>query len=148
MHSAVYSVPKMRNASLFLQTRARLQRLGDLKFFSGWVETIDYTAVRIRLKPSKATVARGEEFSVEVSGKEHTAVFMGKADEVYGAIIELRVAKGIALLPKKENARVSVFGVQGRLLFEEAEYECSLVDISERGLGVVVSSELEPGAKV
>lgn len=148
MHSATYSVPKMRDANLFLQTRARLQRLGDMKFFSGWVESMENTEVRIRLKGSKAIVSRGDQFSVEVAGKEQTAIFIGEVAEVTGAVIVLSLPRGVAFLPKKENARISMYGFRGRVLFEGAEYPFTLIDISENGIGFMVSGELERGANV
>jgi hypothetical protein len=146
--AASQGVPKMKDANLFIQTRARLQRLGDMKFFTGWVEAINHAQVSIRLKPSKATVVRGDKFSVEVAGKEQTAVFIGEVGEVSGVVIELTLTRGMALLPKKENARVSMFGVRGRVLFEGSEFAITLVDISENGLGVISSSNLERGTIV
>ena len=148
MSVATHGVPKMRDANLFIQTRARLQRISDMKFFTGWVEAINHSQVRIRLKASKTTVARGDRFSVEVAGKEQTAVFIGDVGEVVGSMIDLALPRGIALLPKKENARVSMFGVRGRLLFEGSEYSVTMVDISDNGLGVLTPSNLERGIVV
>jgi hypothetical protein len=138
----------MRDANLYLQTRARLQRLSDMKFFSGWVESMENTEVRIRLKPSKAVVGRGDQFSVEVAGKTQTAVFIGEVSEVNSSVVVLDLPRGVAFLPKKENARVSMFGYRGRLIFEGCEYQFTLVDVSENGLGLVVSGEIERGATI
>lgn len=148
MSVATQGVPKMRNANLFIQTRARLQRIGDMKFFTGWVEAINHTQVRIRLRASKATVARGDKFSVEIAGKEQAATFIGEVEEVAGSLIDLSLPKGMALLPKKENARVIMFGVRGRILFEGSEYSATLVDISDNGLGLLTKSNLERGTVV
>ena len=148
MSVATQGVPKMKDANMFIQTRARLQRIGDMKFFTGWVEAINHSHVRIRLKPAKVPVARGDKFSVEVAGKEQTAVFVGEVTDVLGCIIGLALPRGTTLLPKKENARVSMFGVQGRILFEGAEYPVTLVDISDNGLGVLASTNLERGTIV
>jgi hypothetical protein len=146
--AASQGVPKMKDANLFIQTRARLQRIGDMKFFTGWVEAINHAQVRIRLKSTKAVVLRGEKFSVEVAGKEQTAAFIGEVDEVAGNVIELMLPRGMALLPKKENARVSMFGIRGRVMFEGSEYAVTLVDVSESGLGVLSTANLERGTVV
>jgi len=138
----------MRDANMFIQTRARLQRISDMKFFTGWVEAINHTQVRIRLRASKATVSRGDRFSVEIAGKEQAAAFIGEVDGVAGSVIELALPKGMALLPKKENARVSMFGVRGRILFEGSEYDVTLVDISDNGLGLLTKSNLERGTVI
>ena len=53
-----------------------------------------------------------------------------------------------ALMPKKENARVSMFGFRGRILFEGAEFAFTLVDISENGMGIICASNLERGTNV
>ncbi len=148
MHSATYSVPKLRDANLFVQTRARLQRLSDMKFFSGWVESMQNTSVQIRLKPSKAVIEPGDQFSVEVAGKEKTAIFVGKVSEITGAIIHLELPKGVEYTPKKENARVSMYGYRGRVLFEGNEYPFTLVDISEDGLGLFIPTALDRGSIV
>src|SRR5579862_2940338 len=134
--------PTMTNADLFIQTRARLQRLGDMKFFTGWVESINHSQVRIRLKSAKPNVARGDTFSIEVAGKERTAACVGEVAEVSGSVIEIAVPQGVTLLPKKENARFFISGTLGRILLEGAEYGISLVDISEHGLGVLAESNL------
>ncbi|HLK13825.1 MAG TPA: PilZ domain-containing protein [Fimbriimonadaceae bacterium] len=146
--AATQGVPKMKDANLFIQTRARLQRLGDMKFFTGWVEAINHAQVRIRIKGTKAVIARGDRFSVEVAGKEQTAAFIGEVTEIAGPAIELILPRGLALLPKKENARVSMFGVKGRILFEGSEYAVTVMDISESGIGVVSNSNLERGTNV
>ncbi|MHB8637301.1 MAG: PilZ domain-containing protein [Fimbriimonadaceae bacterium] len=148
MSVANRGIPTMTDASLFLQTRARLQRLADMKFFAGWVESINLAQVRIRLKASKMTVASGDSFSVEIAGKEQTAAFIGEVVGVLGSVITLALPRGLALMPKKENARVSVVGVLGRVRFEGAEYAVTIVDISENGLGVLANSTLERGAIV
>jgi hypothetical protein len=148
MSVATQGVPKMKDANLFIQTRARLQRLGDMKFFTGWVEAINHSQVRIRLKPAKTLVARGDKFSVEVAGKEQTAAFIGEVSDVVGSVIELVLPRGMAFLPKKENARVSMFGVRGKIHFEGTEYPITLVDMSENGLGVLAASNLERGTIV
>lgn len=148
MSVAAQGVPKMKDANLFIQTRARLQRIGDMKFFAGWVEAINHAQVRIRLKNNSVPVVRGERFSVEVAGKEQTAAFIGEVTDVAGAVIEFTLPRGMALLPKKETARISMFGVQGRVMFEGSEYSVTLVDISENGLGILTSSALERGAVV
>lgn len=148
MSVASHGVPKMKDANLFIQTRARLQRIGDMKFFSGWVEAINHVQVRIRLKNSNVPVNRGERFSVEIAGKEQTAAFIGEVTDVAGLVIELLLPRGMALMPKKESARVSMFGVQGRIMCEGSEYAITLVDMSENGLGVLCSSQLERGVQI
>jgi hypothetical protein len=148
MSVATHGVPKMKDANLFIQTRARLQRISDMKFFTGWVEAINHAEVRIRLKASHVVAARGDRFSVEVSGKEQTAAFIGEVTEVVGSVIALTLPRGMVLQPKKENARVSMFGIRGRVMFEGSEYSITLVDISEDGMGLLSSANLERGTVI
>jgi hypothetical protein len=138
----------MTNAQLFIQTRARLQRLSDMKFFTGWVESISPEQVRIRLKSPKASVSRGDNFSVEVAGKEKTAAFVGMVSDVAGSVVVLALPQGMTLLPKKESARFFIFGTLGRILLDGEEHAITLVDISENGLGVLADSNLERGTIV
>ena len=148
MSVATHGVPRMKDANLFIQTRARLQRLSDMKFFTGWVEAMNHMEVRIRVKASKATIARGDRFSVEIAGKEQLAVFIGEVGDISGSVIDLALPRGMTLTPKKENARVSMFGVRGRILFEGSEYAVTLIDVSENGLGVLSTHNLERGIVV
>ena len=58
----------------FLNKRVRLQRLSDLKFFSGWCTQLKGQACAIVINPSKSPYAVGDEFSAEIYGAEKRAV--------------------------------------------------------------------------
>ena len=143
-----HSAPSTRDANLYIQRRARLQRIGDMKPFNGWVEEIRERQVRIRLGPSKQMLSPGDKLSVEVAGKEHTAVFIGEVVLAAEWIVELAITEGVDLQPKKESPRVNMFGERCKLYFEDAEIIAISVDISERGLGLVMTCELQPGTSM
>lgn len=148
MYAADQSVAKMRDAHLFIQTRARLQRLSDMKFFSGWIQEISHVETVVRFKKPAAPIERGDEFSVEVAGKEQTAVLIASVKDIQGDIARLDVKRGPALLPKKEAARVSMFGYPGKVQFEGSEFMFTLVDVSESGLGVMMAADVPKDSEI
>lgn len=137
----------MRDAHLFIGTRARLQRLSDMKFYSGWVQEISHIEAVLRLKASTVPVLVGDEFSIEVSGKENTAVLIAGAVGVQGAVVRLQVIRGPALLPAKESARLSLIGYPGKMRCEGADVSFTLADHSEKGLGILVCGDVPRDAE-
>lgn len=145
MSLADHTAPSTKDANPYVQRRALLHRIGDMKPFNGWVEEIRERQVRIRLGASKQELSLGDKLSVEVAGKEHTAMFVGEVVLASDWIVELAITEGVDLLPKNESPRINMFGERCKIYLDGAEITAISVDISACGLGLVLTSELEPG---
>jgi hypothetical protein len=125
-----------------------MERIGDLKPFTGWVEVIAEDHVRIRLGGSQEGLVPGDQLHVEVAGKRHMASFVAEVKLVAGCTIELTLNEPVELLPRKEAPRVNMFGERCRIILDDAEIIAMTVDISEYGLGLLLTIDLEPKTKV
>ncbi|HLK15129.1 MAG TPA: PilZ domain-containing protein [Fimbriimonadaceae bacterium] len=148
MSFANFNAPGSHQHELYIERRARLQRVDDNRPFHGWVEEVRDKHVRVRLGPSFEKLSPGDHVSVEVAGKEHTASFVAEVLLTAEWLLELEICGEVSLLPRKENPRVNMFGERCKVYFGEVEMNAISVDISERGLGLVVTGNIEPGTQV
>jgi hypothetical protein len=131
----------------FLNTRARLQRLKDLKFFAGWVK--DLTSGELHLKLStKSVLETGDHFSIEIHGPTCTAQFRAwlavqSQDEAI-----FMIPDKIAYLTAKENVRVNVDMPASIVLEDGTPLQVIVLDISSEGAGVLSSISVPRGTKL
>lgn len=132
----------------FVNTRARLQRLQDMKIFHGWVEVLNLLEARILLRGYKSTIQIGDRFSVEVAGKDATAEFRGEAVSFQSQMVQLALFQQATLRQKVENVRIRMAGQTCIVKWEGNEYGATTVDISAKGLGILLQSRIEAGAEI
>ena len=131
----------------FANTRTRLQRLKDARFFSGWVNDFDDHEVRIRLS-SPGQCEPGDRFLVEIYGSDTVATFQAGVTMAFDNQAYLTVFGPVQYRRSTENARLSVSGIFGTVSFEGAEVEARVADISRSGVGLIVRKALTRKATV
>jgi len=124
------------NVELLKNTRCRLQRHRDLKFFSGWIRTIDPQGMLVELNEDE-TAADGDRFYVEAAVSE--AIVCLTADTVRAdvsnaslAIADCRICSRPGQMPRyqAEGIEVELYGLESRV-------EGSAIDISASGIGLL-----------
>src|SRR5580704_279164 len=146
MYSAHLSVAKVRDVEKFIEARARVQRLSDRKFFNGWLMSLSHSHALLRM--NSECVADHDVFSVEVSGSEHAAFFLGEVSSIGEQRVDLKVTNGVTLMPPTEAARFRKFGFEGRLKVDAKVASFMLTDISDDGMGLLTSFELTAGTLI
>jgi hypothetical protein len=125
----------------FANTRARMQRLKDARFFSGWVKSFDEGEVRIRLS-SPGDSDPGDRFLIELYGEETVAMFQAGITMSFDNQAYLTILGPVQYRRTTENARLAISGVFGTVVAEGEEIEARVADISRTGIGLVVRKSL------
>lgn len=133
--------------SAFSNTRTRMQRVRDAKFFHGWMKDLTNVTARASLK-GNPSVELGDTFLVEVNGKEKTAVFQGQVSGVSGEDIVLTVLGEMNYKGATESARVVVEGVSGVMSFDGLTVDIDVIDVSAHGMGVVAAQTMRKGERI
>lgn len=131
----------------FIGTRARLQRLSDAQFFSGWVR--DFGADELLLQAAgDYDVSSGDKFLAQLSGKGVNALINVQLGTSLGRELRFRVTSPVKVVPSNENVRFVLEGVVGTVLQEGQELAVTVTDVSARGAGIVCEMQFEKGAKL
>ena len=133
--------------SAFANTRTRMQRLRDAKFFHGWMKDLTNVTARASLK-GNPTMELGDTFLVEVNGKEKIAVFKAQVSGISGEDVVLTVLGEMNYKGAIESARIVVEGVSGVIAYDGITVEIDVVDVSSHGMGVVASQTMRKGERV
>ena len=134
----------------FTNVRVRIQRIGDIKAYYGWVEDYQPGYVSVWLAESEE-IRPGQRFYFEIYGMENSVVFEGimegyadarpavnsdpgdKNSEVcYG----FQISGGQQVQPPKEDCRRFVGSLKAAVLHRQDEWDCQLIDISPQGAGM------------
>lgn len=134
-------------SDVFTNTRARFQRVSDARFFSGWVAGSLGNQLSVRLAPG-AELALGDRVFVSLACAQFGATFHA---EVTGATasetlltIEGKPKYGAAT----EDVRYSTASMTGCLAVGSKRHPMEIGDISSKGLGGHVDSEIARGVQV
>lgn len=131
----------------FLNTRARLQRLSDAKFFSGWVGGFMGSHLSMKFQ-SASELVTGDRVFVTICSAQCSSTFQ--------AVVIARSPLETTLLletppkygPVTEDVRYACEAMGGALLQGSKRYEFEIGDISEKGLGGFVDAEIARGTKI
>ncbi len=143
MSVANYQTFLRREAHLFIKARARLQRLSDFKFFAGVVESLNDEEIKVLLQHGQSRVLRGDEFRLEITGKEHAAGFFARVVDTRGSVATLSGFHRFVLGPRKEDVHLQMLGERCRIAFGGTNFEATSVDIAENGIGIMTPATLE-----
>jgi len=130
-----FNVEQLRN------TRCRLQRHGDLKFFSGWIRTINHQQMLVELNEDENAKA-GDRFYVEAAFSE--AIVCLTADTILAdvantslAIADCQVCSRPGQMPRyqAEGIEVDIYGLESKL-------EGTAIDISGTGIGLLTYAQV------
>jgi hypothetical protein len=131
----------------YANTRTRLQRLNDAKFFSGWVTDFDEVEVRIRLNVS-GECEPGDRFLVEIYGTKAVASFQAEIEIAFDNQVHLAITPPVKYRSTTETARMSVSDMYGVIEYDGSEMDARVADISREGMGLVVKSLIPKDAEV
>ncbi len=155
------------SAQDFVGTRARFQRLGDAKLFTGWIEDFFGNKVVISTSTSHA-VQIGDEFRFEGFGNRIAVVFSARLEsvvqldlgkdsivtEVEGTAariieakrvrLELQVSSPVRYSASHENVRMLAPEVFTVLNEGENQVEGFMIDIAKQGIGFVSKKKVKP----
>ncbi len=126
----------------FANMRARLQRLKDAKFFTGWISDFDGHEVRVRLGVA-GECEPGDLFMFEIYGTELDAIFQARVTMAFDNQSNMSVVGGVSYRPATENARICVSGMFGVVGTPDGDIEVRVTDISVNGLGLVIRKPLK-----
>lgn len=132
----------------FLKKRVRLQRLEDLKFFSGWCTYLKGQECSVQLNSEESAIVAGEKFNVEIYGAEKRAVMTAELTGSQASVAHFRIKSSIRLLQSNEESRYLVTDVAGYIYLEGDCVPCKVMDISAHGLGGDVTDEIPRGRLV
>ncbi len=128
-------------------TRCRLQRISDLKFFSGWVRQVTVDRIKVELK-GKPIVATQDRFNVEASIEHATVSFPCDAIDVHGNMLTLDISGEPTLSTPGQEARYQANGITVSVhRGDGTPVQAEAVDISANGLGILTYDEVPRFAK-
>ena len=128
----------------FRNTRARLQRLSDLRFFAGWARDLTPEAVMVLFVGAVLPEA-GDNMHVHLTGNMVAAVFGAKVVLVRGKMAQLNFTEPPRFIASSEDMRV--WAGETRAIARSGPYEFAItvLDISLRGIGVLSTDPWERG---
>lgn len=101
---------------------------------------------RFRLKSLDTHLAIDDLMAVELAGRDHGAVFIGKVKGILGSKVDVEILRGLTPVPKREHARICFEGQSSVIAYEGSQHIARMVDFSEAGIGIRLSTELETGS--
>ena len=128
-------------------TRARMQRLRDAKFFSGWVVSASSDLLEIHIAGSHV-LSGGDRFSVEVNGKAKAMVFECELKSQKSTVVSLSICCGPRPVQATEAPRIKKSGVSARVSHGSKVHETSVIDVSESGVAFSSMAEIPKGTEV
>lgn len=131
----------------FINTRCRLQRLKDAKFFAGWVKDFSQDELHIKLS-TKTALMLGDTFSVEVHGTDRSAIFNAMLKGQESDDLSLSISEQVRFMPSRERARLCVEGISGVFKHNGVDTPFSVSDVSLAGCGLVAPYAIQRGTKL
>lgn len=130
----------------FSNTRVRLQRVRDAKFFNGWVTTSSSKELRITT-PNANDLRYGDVIVAELNGREGAARISGVVSSSTSEVVVVSIGTA-ATGSAPEEARIRVTGITGTLRFDAETFEVFVLDASEKGVGILTQESIPRGSKV
>lgn len=134
-------------ATSFLRTRVRIQRLADAKLFSGWISMIGPYESVIRINGQNNLKPEDSVF-VQAIGDKKTAQFTGKVVSTRGQNATIAFTTAMCCVPANEELRLRTDYILGELDASGFKMEFQVVDVSPTGLGILTKLPLTKGATV
>ena len=131
----------------FINTRCRLQRIKDAKFFAGWVKDFTQSELSVKLS-TKTMLAIGDAFSIEVHGTDRSAIFNARITSQENDDVVLGIHEQVRFMPARERARLCVEGISGVFNHNGVDTPFSVSDVSLAGCGLVAPYAVQRGTKL
>ncbi|MBC8066190.1 MAG: PilZ domain-containing protein [Chlorobia bacterium] len=128
-------------------TRCRLQRLTDLKFFSGWIRSVASKQVEVELKDSIA-VEVGNRFNLEAAVDMANVGLPCILTRAAGASLQLSVVGEPVFSTPGQEARYRAEGISVSISGSDLSVLAQAVDVSASGIGVLVRDQIPRFARV
>jgi hypothetical protein len=131
----------------YKDTRVRLQRIADARFFSGWIVEMSNKDASILLNDLE-TMEVGDIVVGEVSGRENRALFDAQVTKTLQDVTHFDFRRTPRYEPSRENPRTLVRNVSGMLSFQGEDVDVSVLDVSVGGIGFLTYAPLPVGSLV
>jgi len=131
----------------YKDTRVRLQRVADAKFFSGWIVEMTGKDAAVRLNDCE-TMDPGDIIVGEVSGRENRALIDAKVSKIVDDLVHFEFRRTPRYEVARENARTVVRNVTGSLNFQGEVVDVQVLDVSVSGIGFLTYAPLPAGSIV
>lgn len=119
----------------FAGTRARFQRVTDARIYNGW--TVEFTEYFVILNTESAVaIEKGDEFHIEIMGKNHRAICRAVLIETAAQKLTFRVVGAPQTTKAHEGVRLVAKNIGAKLKFEDTEAEADVLDIAPSGVGL------------
>ena len=131
----------------FLNTRTRLQRLSDARFFSGWVAGFADGHLNVTL-PAGCELAAGDRVFVTLNSVHCSATFQATLLPGGDSTRALGLEGVPRFAPPIEDPRYATESMPGTLTLGHRRIEMEIADVSEKGLGGTIDVEVPRGSSV
>lgn len=138
----------MQPPSPFATPRVRLERIRDGWLTWGWLPYLGGESARLRPGSPQEPVALGERFTVQVQGSARVTTFMAEVVGQEAGEVVLRILGEMRCAPPAMPPRSQVHQLQGVLRADGVETSVFLIDASDRGAGLLLSTPVLPGVQV
>lgn len=128
-------------------TRCRLQRLTDLKFFSGWIKSVASKQVEIELKDSIA-VEVGDRFNLEAAVDMANVGLPCMLVRAAGASLHLSVVGDPVFSTPGQEARYRASEITVTISGIGMPIKAQAVDLSASGIGISTKTQIPRFARV
>lgn len=134
----------------FTNVRVRLQRIGELHAYYGWVERFQAGFVSVWL-PESEEIQVGQRYYFEIYGMESSIAFEGLMEGYADSRVSIAKSDGepasevcygfqihgsLQIQPSKEDCRRFVGGLKATVMHRQEEMDVQLIDISPHGAGI------------
>lgn len=131
----------------FLNTRARMQRVSDAKFFNGWVGGFLGSHLSMKMSPH-SPLEIGDRVFVTICSATCSATFQAIAVAHSSLETTLQLETQPNYGPALEDVRYCCDATGGALIVGARRHTLQIGDISEKGLGGYVDAEVPRGTQV
>jgi hypothetical protein len=128
-------------------TRCRLQRLSDMKFFAGWIQSTSDRTYRVELTDAK-DLAPGQLVHCEATTDGCTVLIPSVVVGVMDKALHLATAGEVRSHATGQEPRYAMRDLKLRLFDEDTEFDAQILDISANGIGFKCAEPLRRFARL
>lgn len=128
----------------FCGTRARLQRVSDLRFATGWLVRIDQNSAIVKINETSNWSA-GDELFIQAHGAGECLSFGCRVLSVSGEVISLRINGQAKVSSSNEKTRHLAVGMQCHVKLGWFQADMEVIDVSDTGIGIKTPVQVQKG---
>lgn len=128
----------------FCGTRARLQRISDMRFATGWILRVDSGSVIVQVNES-SNWGTGDEMFIQAYGVDECLSIGGQTIIVAGDLITVRISGNAKVSASSEKTRHLAGNMQCHLKLGWFQADTEVIDISDSGIGIKTTVPVQKG---